>query len=109
MKSALLTVPPGGPRSVARTPLARGKRAAAEPSVSWTWGALWLALFLGCLVPAALNRYPAAFGDTLNYLAAARDFRPTFERVFGYGAFLRASGGLWSLWLPAAAQAALAA
>lgn len=58
----------------------------------------------------ALNRFPIAFGDTLSYLDAARDFRPTFERAFGYGAFLRAAaGGLLSLWLPVAAQAALAA
>ncbi len=74
-----------------------------------SWVALWLAVFAGCLVPAALNNYPAAFGDTLSYLAAARDFRPAHERAFGYGAFLRLAGGLKSFWLPAAAQAALAA
>lgn len=74
-----------------------------------SWVTLWLLMFIGCLVPAALNGYPAAFGDTLNYLAAARDLRPTHERAFGYGAFLRAAGGLASFWLPAAAQSALAA
>jgi hypothetical protein len=73
------------------------------------WGVLWLAVFAGCLAPAALNGHPVVFGDLLDYLRAARDFRPTHERAFGYGAFLRATGGLASLWLPAAAQAALAA
>jgi hypothetical protein len=69
---------------------------------------LWAAVFVGCLVPSVLNHHPAVFGDTENYLIAARDFRPTHDRAFGYGAFLRAAGGLVSLWLPAAVQAFLA-
>jgi hypothetical protein len=73
------------------------------------WALLWLAVFAGCLAPAALNGHPVVFGDLLDYLRAARDFRPTHERAFGYGAFLRATGGLASFWLPAAAQSALAA
>ena len=99
----------GDGRSTSRNRAYPPGRAGAARRGLWFWAVLWLALFAGCLVPAALNRYPMAFGDTLNYLAAARDFRPTHERAFGYGAFLRAAGGLWSLWLPAAAQAALAA
>ncbi len=86
-----------------------GSAGAAPPRQAWLWAALWFLVFAGCLLPAVLNRYPAAFGDTLNYLLAARDFRPTHERAFGYGAFLRASGALESFWLPAAVQSAVAA
>lgn len=66
-------------------------------------------VFLGCLVPAVLNRYPLVFPDTESYILAAQIFRPTFVRAFGYGAFLGATGGLLSLWLPVAVQAALTA
>ncbi len=90
-----------------RTPSV-GTAAAARLGTS-PWMVLWLAAFAGCLAPAVLNGYPVVFGDTENYLVAARAFRPTHERAFGYGAFLRAAGGLASLWLPAIAQAALAA
>ncbi|MDI3307352.1 MAG: hypothetical protein QJR07_21465 [Acetobacteraceae bacterium] len=71
--------------------------------------ALALALFLTCLAPAAINGVPLVFTDTEGYLQAAQIFRPIFDRAFGYGAFLRVTGGLWSLWLPALAQAGLAA
>jgi hypothetical protein len=73
------------------------------------WVLVWLVVFASCLAPAALNHLPMTFGDTQGYLAVARSFRPSHERAYGYGAFLRASGGLLSLWLPAIAQAALAA
>lgn len=72
------------------------------------WVVLWLVVFAGCLTPAALNGHPVVFGDLLDYVRAARDFRPTHERAFGYGAFLRATGGLVSFWLPIAVQAGLA-
>jgi hypothetical protein len=89
-----------------------GPRPASPPvsdAVSWPWVVLGLFLFAGCLAPAALNQFPMAFGDTQGYLVAARDFRPSYDRAFGYGAFLRSTGGLLSLWLPVIAQAALAA
>ena len=70
---------------------------------------LWLLLFIGCMLPAIVNGGPLVFGDTHGYLIAARDFRPNFERIFGYAAFLRVAGGLVSLWLPALLQAAIAA
>ncbi len=73
------------------------------------WVVLWLVVFAGCLTPAALNGHPLVFGDLLDYVRAARDLRPTHERAFGYGAFLRATGGLVSFWLPTAVQAGLAA
>ena len=65
------------------------------------------AVFLACLVPAALNGYPLVFPDTEGYLVAADAFRPQFIRAFGYAAFVRATDGLLSLWLAIAAQAAL--
>ena len=67
------------------------------------------AVFLACLAPAVINGYPVVFPDTEGYLVAADVFRPQFTRAFGYGAFLRATGGLWSLWLPIVVQAALTA
>ncbi len=81
----------------------------AAASRTWHWRLLWLLILVACLVPAMLNRGPPAFGDTQAYLATAQLLRPTHERAFGYGAFLRAAGGLVSLWLPAAVQAALVA
>ena len=71
--------------------------------------ALGLCVLAACLAPAMLNRHPLVFPDTEGYLLAARMFRPTHVRGFGYGAFLRMTGGLVSLWLPVLAQAALAA
>lgn len=71
--------------------------------------ALALAILIACLVPAAINGVPLVFTDTMNYLASAQMFRPVPDRAFGYGAFLRMTGGLWSLWLPALVQAGLAA
>ncbi|MBD0272484.1 MAG: hypothetical protein ICV73_11205 [Acetobacteraceae bacterium] len=68
-----------------------------------------MAVFLACVTPAAVNRYPTVFSDTESYLVSALIFRPQFTRAFGYGAFLRATGGLWSLWLPIVAQSALTA
>lgn len=107
---ALPTHPPIGHGSLVHAPsLGPGRVGAARGPRTASWAALWLLVFVGCLAPAALNHYPMAFGDTVNYLLAARDFRPTHERAFGYGAFLRTSGGLVSFWLPAATQAALAA
>lgn len=70
---------------------------------------LGLCILAGCLLPAVLNRYPLVFPDTDGYLLAAWMFRPSHVRGFGYGAFLRMTGGLISLWLPILAQAALAA
>ena len=67
------------------------------------------AVFLACLAPAAINGFPVVFPDTEGYVIAADVFRPQFIRAFGYGAFIGATGGLWSLWLTAAAQAALTA
>ena len=66
-------------------------------------------IFLACLVPPAINGLPLVFPDTEGYLVTAQSFRPQHIRAFGYGAFLRLTGGLWSLWLPVLAQAALAA
>lgn len=66
-------------------------------------------VFAACLAPAAINGYPLVFPDTEGYLLAAAIFRPQFVRAFGYGAFIGATGGMLSLWLTAAAQAALTA
>ena len=70
---------------------------------------LGAAVFLACLAPAAINGFPVVFPDTEGYVIAADLFRPQFIRAFGYGAFLGATGGVWSLWLTVAAQAALTA
>lgn len=70
---------------------------------------LALAVFLACLLPVAINGVPLVFTDSEGYLLAAQIFRPLYDRAFGYGAFLRVTGGLWSLWLPAMVQAGLAA
>lgn len=70
---------------------------------------LALLVFAACLAPAAINGLPLVFPDTEGYLKSAQMFRPQHVRAFGYGAFLRLTGGLWSLWLPALAQAALSA
>lgn len=67
------------------------------------------AVFLACLAPAAINGFPVVFPDTEGYVVAADAFRPQFVRAFGYGAFVGATGGVWSLWLTVAAQAALTA
>lgn len=72
----------------------------------WLFAAV---VFVACLVPAAINGHPLVFPDTEGYVLAAAAFRPQFVRAFGYGAFIGATGGLLSLWLTAAAQAALTA
>ena len=94
-------------------PLAGGGRAtaaAAAPALPCRAQALLaLLVFAACLAPAAINGLPLVFPDTEGYLRSAQIFRPQHVRAFGYGAFLRLTGGLWSLWLPALAQAALAA
>ena len=64
---------------------------------------------MACLVPAALNHAPPVFTDTQGYLENMRVFRPSHMRAFGYGAWLRATGGMASLWLPALAQALVTA
>ena len=66
-------------------------------------------VFLACLAPALVNGFPLLFPDTESYIIAADVFRPQFIRAFGYGAFIGVTGGLWSLWLTIAAQAALTA
>lgn len=83
----------------------------ASTPAAWAgiWWLTWGVIVLGCLGAALVNRGPPAFGDTEAYLVAAKVMRPTHERAFGYGAFLRLTGGLVSLWLPALVQAALAA
>ncbi len=88
----------------ARATAAHGRR------LSWREQLLLaLAVFLGCVAPAAINGYPVVFPDTESYIIAADVFRPQFIRAFGYGAFIGVTGGLWSLWLTIAAQAALTA
>ncbi len=62
-------------------------------------------LLLACLTPALLNRSPPVFTDTQGYLNNMQVLRPSHARAFGYGAWLRATGGTVSLWLPALAQA----
>jgi hypothetical protein len=86
-------------------------RAVADPAglSRSAQAALALALFAACCAPAAINGYPLVFPDTESYLISAHAFRPQFIRAFGYGAFIRVSGGLFSLWLTVAAQAALCA
>ena len=90
---------------------AAAPRAVADPSGLSRSAqiALALALFAACCAPAAINGYPVVFPDTESYLIAADAFRPQFIRAFGYGAFIRVTGGLFSLWLTVAAQAALCA
>ena len=68
-----------------------------------------LALLAAGLAPAVLNGLPMVFPDTEGYLVSAQMLRPQHVRAFGYGAFLRLTGGLWSLWLPVVAQALVAA
>ncbi len=73
------------------------------------WFGLVAVLTAACLAPAVLNGTPPVFTDTQGYLDNMNRFRPSHMRAFGYGAFLRLSGGLWSLWLPAFAQAVISA
>lgn len=89
----------------------RSRLAAAGGQGLSPWGQLLLAaaVFLACLAPAAINGFPIVFPDTEGYVVAADVFRPQFIRAFGYGAFVGATGGVWSLWLTVAAQAALTA
>jgi hypothetical protein len=66
-------------------------------------------LTVACLTPAMVNGTPPVFTDTQSYLDNMNRFRPSHMRAFGYGAFLRLSGGLVSLWLPVVVQALLSA
>lgn len=66
-------------------------------------------LTAACLAPAMVNGTPPVFTDTQSYLDNMNRFRPSHMRAFGYGAFLRLSGGLVSLWLPVLVQALLSA
>ena len=99
---------------LASTRLAAGRAGPpplAAPLVSppWAWAGLAVLLVAACLAPAVLNRTPPVFTDTQGYLDNMAQFRPSHMRAFGYGAWLRASGGMVSLWLPALAQALLVA
>jgi hypothetical protein len=89
-------------------PPAAATIAAPSPSPG-AWAGLFALLVLACLVPAAINGTPPVFYDTQGYLQNMLSFRPSHERAFGYGAWLRATGGMLSLWLPAVAQAVLSA
>ena len=73
------------------------------------WLLLMALLTAACLVPAMVNGTPPVFTDTQSYLDNMNRFRPSHMRAFGYGAFLRLSGGLVSLWLPVLVQALLSA
>ncbi len=73
------------------------------------WFGLVALLTAACLLPAVLNGTPPVFTDTQGYLDNMAQFRPSHMRAFGYGAWLRATGGMASLWLPAFAQALLSA
>lgn len=85
-------------------------RTAAVPALGWrTQIGMALVLALAGLAPAVVNGLPLVFPDTEGYLVSAQSLRPQHVRAFGYGAFLRLSGGIWSLWLPVLAQAVLAA
>jgi hypothetical protein len=75
----------------------------------WEQLALVTAVFLGCLAPAAINSLPVVFVDTDGYIAAASMFRSQHIRAFSYNAFIGITGGVRSLWLTVAAQAALTA
>ena len=66
-------------------------------------------LTAACLTPALVNGTPPVFTDTQSYLDNMNRFRPSHMRAFGYGAFLRLTGGLVSLWLPVFVQAVLSA
>lgn len=85
-------------------------RSLAVPGLGWrTQAGIVLALALAGLVPALLNGMALVFPDTEGYLVSAQTLRPQHVRAFGYGAFLRLTGAMWSLWLPVVAQAVLAA
>ncbi len=71
------------------------------------WLGLAALLAAGCLAPAVLNGTPPVFTDSQGYLDNMAQFRPSHMRAFGYGAFLRLTGGMASLWLPAFAQVVL--
>lgn len=73
------------------------------------WFGLVALLTAACLAPAVLNGTPPVFTDTQGYLDNMNRFRPSHMRAFGYGVFLRLSGGMVSLWLPAFVQALLSA
>ncbi len=73
------------------------------------WFGLVALLTAACLAPAVVNGTPPVFTDTQGYLDNMNRFRPSHMRAFGYGAFLRVSGGMFSLWLPAVVQALLSA
>ena len=76
---------------------------------AWKQLVLAAAVFLACLAPAAINGFPLVFADTDGYIVAADTFRPQHIRAFGYSAFIGIAGGVRSLWLTVAAQAALTA
>ena len=88
----------------------------AHPAAAATAGAglsplAWLGLAAlltaACLAPGVINGTPPVFTDSQGYLDNMAQFRPSHMRAFGYGAFLRVTGGMASLWLPAFAQVVL--
>jgi hypothetical protein len=88
---------------------ARGAASASARLGPLAWFGLMTLLVAACLAPAVINGTPPVFTDSQGYLANMLIFRPSHMRAFGYGAWLRASGGMLSLWLPAFAQAVVSA
>ena len=66
-----------------------------------------IAIALVLLLPAIWNRYPLLYSDTGEYLLSALTKRPPRVRTVGYGLWLWATGGTFTLWAPIVAQALL--
>lgn len=66
-----------------------------------------LAIAVVLLLPAIWNRYPLLYSDTGEYLLSALSKRPPRVRTVGYGLWMWATGGTFTLWAPIVAQSLL--
>lgn len=66
-----------------------------------------LAIAFVLLLPAIWNRYPLLYSDSGEYLLSALSKRPPRVRTAGYGLWLWATGGTFTLWAPTISQALL--
>ncbi|MFL5562122.1 MAG: hypothetical protein ACJ79K_11655 [Gemmatimonadaceae bacterium] len=66
-----------------------------------------LAISFVLLLPAIWNRFPLLYSDSGEYLLSALSKRPPRVRTAGYGLWMWATGGTFTLWAPIIAQALL--